>query len=183
MSDNQVGFAALLRHFAESEIEWRVGRSGISKKGQPWVMPLAYLTSRAVMDRLDDVVGPDLWQDEYRTDSYPDRDGAPKLLIECRLSLFCGQDWITKCDVAPPTDFEPIKGGYSDAFKRAAVKWGIGRYLYSLEPSLAQTTTDKPPSNAGYKKELVKDGTDKVLVWWKPPSLPDWALPKSADLR
>ena len=27
-----------------------------------------------------------------------------------------------------------IKGAASDAFKRAAVKWGIGRYLYAMQP-------------------------------------------------
>jgi len=33
---------------------------------------------------------------------------------------------------AENSDIEPVKGGLSDSFKRAAVQWGIGRYLYSL---------------------------------------------------
>ena len=31
-------------------------------------------------------------------------------------------------------NYSPIKGGLSAAFKRAAVKWGIGRYLYEITP-------------------------------------------------
>ena len=42
-------------------------------------------------------------------------------------------EWITKYDGAPNTDIEAVKGGLSDASKRAAVQWGIGRYLYGME--------------------------------------------------
>jgi hypothetical protein len=38
--------------------------------------------------------------------------------------------WISRCDGADDTNIEGAKGGLSDAFKRAAVKFGIGRYLY-----------------------------------------------------
>ena len=38
-----------------------------------------------------------------------------------------------KYDGAENTDIEPVKGGLSDSFKRAAVLWGIGRYLYDME--------------------------------------------------
>lgn len=40
--------------------------------------------------------------------------------------------WIDKTDGAEDSDIEAVKGGLSDAFKRAAVKWNIGRYLYSF---------------------------------------------------
>ena len=48
----------------------------------------------------------------------------------CNLSIRVGGEWISKEDGAPFTDFEAFKGGISDALKRAAVKYGIGRYLY-----------------------------------------------------
>ena len=64
--------------FPENDIEWRPQRSGVKKNGDPYAMTLAYVTNRAVMDRLDAVVG------------------------------------------------------LSGAMKRAAVQWGIGRYLYNL---------------------------------------------------
>ena len=41
--------------------------------------------------------------------------------------------WVAKADGAGDTAHEAEKGGISDAFKRAAVQWGVGRYLYRLE--------------------------------------------------
>jgi hypothetical protein len=40
---------------------------------------------------------------------------------------------VVKSNGAGDTDVEGPKGALSDAFKRAAVLWGIGRYLYSLD--------------------------------------------------
>jgi hypothetical protein len=40
---------------------------------------------------------------------------------------------VTKFDGAENSDIEPIKGGLSDSFKRAASAWGVGRYLYDLD--------------------------------------------------
>jgi hypothetical protein len=185
MSEKDMSFIDLARPFPEKDIEWRVGRSGITGSNKPWIVPLAYLTARAVMDRLDTVCGPDLWQDDYKIETYPDNDGVPKLLFECRISINCGGEWITKTDAAQPTDFEPIKGGYSDAFKRAAVKWGIGRYLYHLENSFAEISMEKKPRELGWRREFVKDKktANNATVYWKPPALPDWALPQNSDLR
>ncbi len=41
-------------------------------------------------------------------------------------------EWVWKADGAGQSDIEAEKGALSDAFKRAAVRWGIGRYLYHL---------------------------------------------------
>lgn len=86
-------------------------------------MVLDYIDAQAVQERLDQVCGPEGWQDEYR----PTQGG-----FICRLSIRCGEDWIAKEDGADVSAIEPTKGGVSDSFKRAAVKWGIGRYLYDL---------------------------------------------------
>ncbi|MCP5002531.1 MAG: hypothetical protein GY941_01065, partial [Planctomycetes bacterium] len=51
----------------------------------------------------------------------------------CYISIKIGDEWVTKSDGAGDTKVEAEKGSISDAFKRAAVKWGIGRYLYSLD--------------------------------------------------
>jgi hypothetical protein len=40
---------------------------------------------------------------------------------------------VWKSDGAGDSDVEAEKGAVSDAFKRAAVKWGVGRYLYDLD--------------------------------------------------
>ncbi len=114
-----INFAQLFAPFAVEDIEFR---AGATNKEQTSAMALAYLTSRSVMNRLDEVVGPANWRDEYK----PGPDGG----VICGLSLRIEGEWITKWDGAENTQFESIKGGLSDAFKRAAVKWGIGRYLY-----------------------------------------------------
>lgn len=43
--------------------------------------------------------------------------------------------WVWKWDMGTESDFEEEKGEASDAFKRAAVKWGIGRFLYDIKNS------------------------------------------------
>jgi hypothetical protein len=91
-------------------------------------MAIAYVDARVIQDRLDDVLGVAGWQDEY--DCLPD--GG----VVCRLRLRLGDEWITKMDVGSPSE-QPDEGdrrkaSFSDALKRAAVKFGIGRYLYRL---------------------------------------------------
>ena len=113
-------FEQLASPFDPSEIDWRVGSTnGDKTKG----MALAYIDARAVMDRLDMVVGPAGWQCRYTM-------GEGKTV--CEISVKCGDEWVTKSDGAGNTDFEAEKGALSDAFKRAAVRWGIGRYLYNI---------------------------------------------------
>lgn len=81
---------------------------------------VAYIDARDVMERLDTVVGGE-WSDDYRS--------APSGGLECALTV-CG---VTRRDVGDDqNDNEQQKAGYSDAFKRAAVKFGIGRFLYDL---------------------------------------------------
>lgn len=92
-------------------------------------LALAYVDARVIQDRLDDVLGVAGWQDEY--ESLPD--GS----VVCRLRLRLGDEWITKMDVGGPSE-QPDEGdrrkaAFSDALKRAAVKFGVGRYLYRLQ--------------------------------------------------
>lgn len=115
--------------FTADEIEWRVLRTTKDKtKGQV----AAFIDSRAIQKRLDTVLGRDNWQNHLHT--IPGRDNSSTAHI-CELSIYYKErgEWISKCDGAGSTDIEPIKGGLSNAFKRAASMWGIGRYLYSLK--------------------------------------------------
>jgi len=107
--------------FEPGDIEFRAGSTNGDKTK---ALALAYITSRAVMDRLDQVVGPENWRDQYRA--------GPSGGVLCGISIRINDEWVCKYDGAENTAFEAVKGGLSDAFKRAAVKWGIGRYLYSL---------------------------------------------------
>ena len=113
--------------FPKHELKWRIGATNgrKSRDGKSWEkeptsgLPLAYIDARAVMDRLDDVVGPDNWSNKFFE--------TPTGRVICELTVL----GVTKSDGAGATDMEGDKGGLSDAFKRAAVHFGIGRYLYS----------------------------------------------------
>lgn len=157
--------------FAADDIEWRIQQSGKTLDGKVWAMVLAYVTNRAIMKRLDDVCGKAGWRNEYR--DIPNNGG-----VECGISIKIDSEWVTKWDAAENTQVEAVKGGRSGAMKRAAVQWGIGRYLYNLEEGFAQTSTEK---KQGWSRAKLKDGT---AFFWSPPSLPSWAIPegdKSTD--
>lgn len=111
----------LSKPFPASAISWRVGATnGDKTKG----LALAYIDARDVMNRLDEVCLPQNWQDEYTE--------TPKGRMLCRIGIKCGDEWVWKGDGAGDSDVEAQKGAISDALKRAAVKWGIGRYLYDM---------------------------------------------------
>ncbi|MGZ8412743.1 MAG: Rad52/Rad22 family DNA repair protein [Gemmatirosa sp.] len=164
MSD-ETDLARLRDPFAPADIEWRVQTAG-EKNGKPWARVLAYVTNRAIMDRFDEVVGPANWQNVFKE--------GPAGGVVCGLAVRVPRadgtaDWVTKWDGAENSDVEPVKGGLSNAMKRAAVQWGIGRYLYDLEEGWAQVTEN------GRFSAKTKDGK-----WfkWDPPALPEWATPK-----
>jgi len=141
--------ARLKAPFDPKVIHWRVGATTAKKEGvKAWEatsgIALAYVDARDVMKRLDDVCG-DYWQVEYPFDGC------------CRIGVKIGDEWIWRSNGAGDTDVEAEKGRYSDAFKRAAVLWGVGRYLYYL-----------PNVWCPLDKGKIKN----------PPALPNWALPK-----
>jgi len=114
-------FEQLAKEFPREAISWRA--QSLTSVGDK-AMALAYIDARDVMDRLDEVCGPSDWQDRYEFH------GSRTV---CYLSIRIDGEWITKADGAGDSDVEAEKGAISDALKRAAVKWGIGRYLYSLK--------------------------------------------------
>jgi hypothetical protein len=118
-------------------------------------LALAYVDARVIQDRLDDVLGVEGWQDDYEC--------LPDGSVVCRLRLRLGEEWVTKVDVGGPSEQpdggDRLKAAFSDALKRAAVKFGIGRYLYRLP---AQWVEYDPR-----KKQIVEK-----------PQLPAFALPR-----
>jgi hypothetical protein len=113
-------FAKLAAPFSAERVSWRVGSTTADKKRG---MALAYIDARDVMERLDAVCGPAGWQCDYPH--------ATSKTV-CRIGIKVGDEWIWKADGAGDTDVEAEKGALSDAFKRAAVRWAIGRYLYDI---------------------------------------------------
>lgn len=116
MTNHRDLFATLAAPFEADEIKLR------TQGGKQ----LHYITSRTAMNRLDEVIGPENWWDDYVPSEHS---------VFCRLTIRLPDGQIlTKCDaggmagMADPGDDD--KSGYADAFKRAAVKFGVGRYLY-----------------------------------------------------
>ena len=144
--------AALSAPFGPDEIKWKPQ----SVKGNR-ALALAYLDARAVQDRLDAVCGVEGWQDDYQIQA----DGS----VVCKLQCLLGDRWVTKMDVGgmseQPDGGDRMKSAFSDALKRAAVKFGVGRYLYRLPAQWA----DYDPQ----KKQFTR-----------PPELPPFARPKPA---
>lgn len=111
-----------------------------------------YVDARDVMARLDEVVGPLYWRDEYK-----EVNGR----LMCGVSIFGGKEWVTKWDTGTITKVEGDKGIVSDSFKRAAVKWGIGRFLYSLGCQFVPANAKK--DNDKNKFPHVVDGSGKKV--------------------
>lgn len=109
--------------FKVTAISWRVGSTnGEKTKG----MALAYIDARDAQDRLNEVCGPFGWQCKHEVSN--DKRVTCHVAIRDPESL----EWVWKSDGAGETDYEGEKGSYSDSFKRACVKWGVGRYLYDV---------------------------------------------------
>lgn len=128
-------------------------------------LAIAYVDVRLIQDRLDDVLGVENWQDDY--------DILPDGSVTCRLKVNLGGEWVTKMDVGSPSEQpdggDRVKAAFSDALKRTAVKFGIGRYLYRLP---AQWVDYDP-----MKKQIVRP--PQLPAFAQPPAKPD---PSAAKL-
>ena len=136
-----------VRTLKANEIQTRVGNTG--KFG---VNLLLYTDARIVADILDECVGAENWQDEYK---------------DIKGSLFCGigvyndkkNEFIYKWDCGTESNTEKEKGQSSDAFKRAAVKWGIARELYKGPKVFIKCPTKEEKDQYGNSKySLPKTG-------------------------
>ncbi len=138
----------LAEPFASHEVKWK---AQVVRGNR--ALAVTYVDARAVEDRLDAIFGVDGWQDAYQV--------LPNNNVVCKLRIRIGDEWIEKSDVGSqsdqPDEGDRMKSAFSDALKRAAVKLGIGRYLYRLP----QQWTDY-------------DATTRQLR--QTPKLPEWAL-------
>jgi hypothetical protein len=100
----------------------------------------SYVDARAVMQRLDDVVTPAGW--EFTSTVVPGTD-----IVHGRLTVA----GFVREDYGYPNsekDEEPIKAASSDALKRCAVMFGIGRHLYQDNTASGGRSTPpgRPPT-------------------------------------
>lgn len=154
-------FKLLGAPFKENEIEWRAQQVFEAKNGKPpKALVVPYVQSRAIMNRLDDVVGWHSW--ENLVEELP----GGGILQGIRIWLSDDRS-ITKWDGADRTNIESTKGGISSAFKRAAVLLNIGRYLYSEEPKWVDITPHKATQN----DEYISDKKKNIYGYFTPPSL------------
>ncbi len=177
-----VDFAKLTAPFPPERVSWRVGSTNKEKTRG---MALAYIDARDVMERLDEVCGPAGWQCRY-----PHANGK----TVCEIGVLIERptadgpyerEWVWKADGAGDTDFEAEKGALSDAFKRAAVRWGIGRYLYDV----AAPWVEIEPAGKSFKIVDKEMGKLRVLLIgegapkYEPPPPPKPADPKTEKAR
>lgn len=157
--------------FDAADVEWRAQRSGYNARTKkPWVMVMPFITNRGVMARLDEVCGPAGWRNEYK-----DSPGITKGVL-CGISILVDGEWITKWDGADQTSMEAVKGGLSNSMKRAAVQWGIGRYLYMMETQYVEV------KEKGQHYISSKRGETPVFKgYWTDPDLPKWAVQGSKE--
>jgi len=145
--------------------QWRVQSYS---KFKPEAMCVAYIDARDVMELLDEVCGPENWQSDFK-----DIGGQMFAGIGIRqfrminnpqgnsMALYDeDREWVWKWDTGTETKVEAEKGQASDSFKRAAVKWGIGRFLYDLE--VKRVRTDGALSDTHKYPNVVDDGGNKV---------------------
>lgn len=166
VTDYKAKFARLKNPFSGKHLDWRVQSCGKTAKGKVWAKVIPYLQARAVQDRLDRVFGPECWKTEFKTIQVGNEMG-----VECTLYIKVGEEWVGKSDIGVFSNVEMLKGAYSDALKRAAVHWGIGRFLYATGEHFAKMV-DKPGYNdvnqAFTHRGKTKDGTE---FYWQEPIL------------
>lgn len=161
--ETQMNLKDLKKPFGYQDLEFKIQSSGEKQDGSIWARCVTYISARAIQDRLDEVCGPENWKVEY--------DILPTGVL-CKLSIKIENEWISKIDGAEPSQYEPFKGGISNALKRAGSCWGIGRYLYNLESSFALIVEKSAPGSQWAETK------NKKTYYWLPPQLPLWALPE-----
>ena len=139
-----IDFKALAAPIPQNRVKTKPGRGGGT---------FSYITARTVMNRLDQAVGPENWRDDFRELSSGN--------VMCTIFIRVDGEWIGKSDIGTESDVEEDKGAFSDAFKRAGVKWGIARELYKegtayddpQPPRPATAAPRTPPAKPAPKAE------------------------------
>lgn len=160
--------------FKPEDISWKPQTVDYKAKT---ALAVAYADPRAYVDRLNEVFGVGGWSDAYRFTVTPfnkfikgkkawgdkpateDKEVAGnKVIVVATLSIQEHNIDVSSTGDSDASDDNAATSAEAQAFKRAAMKLGLGRYLYEL-----------PKQTARYDNGKWLDG---------PPKLPDWALPK-----
>lgn len=136
---------------------------------------LIYITARTAMNRLDSVLGPENWWDEYVP-------GENSVICKLTVRLPDGST-LTKSDAGGYAGMadqgDDDKSGFSDAFKRAAVKFGVGRHLYGdgaadFGPALVRELREWSETVAPGEGDRVMRWLDQLAIAKDWPAPIDW---------
>ena len=147
----------------ELPYKWRVQSTKYGK-----TTCVAYIDARDCQDLLDEVCSPENWQSIFYEENG---------LLFCKVGVYCPETgaeeygkWVWKSDTGSESKVEKDKGHVSDAFKRACVSWGIGRFLYRLSIQTLKTKEYKGKEYpyAPEKDKIIFDGdTLTKYINWK----------------
>lgn len=115
---------------------------------------LCYQDARCAMDILDDTLGTFGWQKKYE---------EIKGNVYCSIGIKNEEngEWVWKSDCGAESNIEKEKGEASDATKRAAVCWGIGRELYTA-PRI--NIDDDGYGCSGYKVSEISYDDNREII-------------------
>jgi hypothetical protein len=157
MSLNREILETLSKPFEPREVEVKIQAVN---RDRTRAQVVAYVDARTVLDRLDEAVGPTGWSDSYEVLTNGTDDQGRRLVeVKCTLTVL----GVSKEDVG---EGDSLKAAFSDALKRAAVKFGVGRYLYRLPKlwaDLDEKGNIKDPE--AVKRALLGGEADDTPPW------------------
>lgn len=155
--------------FDPSLVKYRMGTVSADQQS---AVALPYVDAHVVEARLNEVLGLENWDSRISING---------VVVTCRLSVKMNGEWVGKEDGTAIADSTPdrreiaVKAAISDAFKRAAAQWGVGRYFYA-EPArivpvkagasgrLELVLTDLESSSANKAPDAVETAPNKAVA-------------------
>lgn len=132
---------SLQAEFPFEQLGWKITNT-FESQGRFFAYVAPFVDARAIQDRFDEVFGIDNWQVSYEK--------WGEKATKCTISVFLNERWISKEDGSEESDYSSVKGGFSNSLKRAAVLWGVGRYLYNIKPTKVELSTRSNGPNSIY---------------------------------
>ncbi len=167
ISESGTLFARLADPFDPSEIKWRVTHT--TRDGSRGAV-IAFADPRAYSDRLNHVFTPSGWTRTYEvnTVSSVTRMKKDKLIQTGKVLVTCT---VTICGLGAHADSgeewadeeNAMTSAQAQAFKRACICFGLGRYLYNFAEMWVPLNEYRQPINL--------------------PPLPQWALPRASAIE
>lgn len=172
MRDQESISAILHKPFTLEHLEFKIQTAG-NTNGRIWARIVPYVSARAISDRLNEAFGPF----GYSIQTEPIALGNV-VGMKCQIGATVPNDgnahpWqsVVREDVCEVTDIEAMKGAASGALKRAAVLFGIGRYLYDA-PEFYALIGDNHPNRGSYKDK--ETNRPVFFKWALPPEVYAW---------